>query len=270
VTLGLRSRQRLDTSVNVPGLAVGDVAVRDEKAGFCGAGAVGTPGAERVTMMSMMPSAPPASDSTVDTILTLPEQVDAMKMAEACRGTALAFLNDSDRWGKAELAMWLMGPYAQLTQYVSPFSRRRSGENAKPVPMLREIDARMVDRVIKNAREEVMATLERMSDAEGGASFAFTMLSAGYVARCEDRGHVAGWVPTSDARRLADRVLSLLAADYLTRPADYESQLVLCTQCNVVEFDPIGRVRGICRRHSSGFFAPRSRGQTLPYFPEGA
>lgn len=220
-------------------------------------------------MMSMMPSAfPAAHDSNIDTILTLPEQMDALSIADACRVTALAFLNESDRWGKPELAMWLMGPYAQLTQYVSPNSRRRSG-SAQPVPMLREIDARMVDRVIKNARQEVIATLQRMKDAEGGPSFAFAMLAAGYVARCEDRGHVAGWVPTSDARRLADRVLSLLAADFLARPSDYETDLMFCSQCSTIEFDPIARIRGICHRHASGMFSPR-RSSTLPYLPEGA
>lgn len=222
-------------------------------------------------MISIMPSAPPpAFDSNLDTILTLPEQMDAMSIADACRATALAFLNESDRWGKAELAMWLMGPYAQLTQYISPFSRRRSGEAARAVPLLREIDARMVDRVIKNARDEVMATLSRSNDGEAGTGFAFTMLSAGYVARCEDRGHKAGWVPTSDARRLADRVLSVLAADYLARPSDYDTDLSICTQCNTVDFDSVARLRGICHRHSSGMFMPRSRRSTLPYFPEGA
>jgi hypothetical protein len=221
-------------------------------------------------MISMTSVPPAAYDSNVDTVLTLPQQMNALSIADACRATALAFLNESDRWGKAELAMWLMGPYAQLTQYISSSSRRRSGEQAPGVPLLRDIDARMVDRVIKNAREEVIATLERTNDAEGGASFAFTMLSAGYVARCEDHGHVAGWVPTSDARRLADRVLSLLAADYLARPDTYESELVRCTQCQMIDFDAIARMRGICHRHSSGMFVPRSRRSTLPYFPEGA
>lgn len=221
-------------------------------------------------MMSMMPSAPPPYDSNVDTILTLPETTGATALADACRATALAFLNESDRWGKAELAMWLMGPYAQLTQYVSPFSRRRNGENTRAVPLLREIDARMVERVIKSARDEVVATLARTGEAEGGTSFAFTMLASGFVARCEDRGRVTGWVPTSDARRLADRVLSLLAADYLARPADYETALVMCTQCTVIEFDAIAQLRGICHRHASGMFMPRSRRSTLPYLPEGA
>jgi len=223
-------------------------------------------------MMSSMPSAlPPAPVyvSNIDTVLTLPEQTGSMAIANACRATAFAFLNEALHWGKAELAMWLMGPYGQLTQYVSPMSRRRNGEAPRPAPMMREIDARMVDRVIRTAHEEVMVALGRLGDAEGGASFAFTMLSAGFVARCEDQGQVSGWVPTSDARRLADRVLSLLAADYLTRPNDYENELSVCHVCKTVEVDAVARDRGICHRHGSGMFVPTRR-HTLPYFPEGA
>ncbi len=222
-------------------------------------------------MMSQMSSASTACDSNVDTILTLPEQTGSLAIAAACRSTALAFLNESDRWGKAELAMWLMGPYAQLTQYVAPIAQRRSGEYvARPAPLLREIDVRMVERVIRSAHEEVAATLRHLSEAEVSASFAFTMLSAGFVARCEDRGRVSGWVPTSDARRLADRVLSLLAVDYFTRPADYDTELAVCTQCRAVEFDAIARMRGICARHSNSMFVPKSRCSTMPYMPERA
>jgi hypothetical protein len=220
-------------------------------------------------MMSSMPSAGPSYVSNIDTILTLPERTGSVAIADACRVTALAFLNESRHWGKAELAMWLMGPYDQLTQYVAPFARRRTGENTRPVPMMREIDARMVDRVIRNAYEEVVSTLTRTHDVEGGASFAFTMLSSGFVARCEDHGRVAGWVPTSDARRLADRVLSLLAVDYLTRPADYELDLVVCAQCKTVEFDALARARGTCNRHGNSMLVAR-RTSTLPYMPEGA
>lgn len=221
-------------------------------------------------MMSMMPSGPPPFDSMIDTILTLPEQTASMAVADACRVTALAFLNESRHWGKAELAMWLMGPYSQLTQYVSPFTRRRNGDAPRPVPLLREIDARMVERVIRSAHEEVVATLDATSDLEGSASFAFTMLASGFVARCEDRGQVAGWVPTTDARRLADRVLSLLAVDYLSRPADYENALFVCAHCKTVDFDPVARPRGICTRHSNSMFVTRTRSSTIPYIPEGA
>lgn len=207
----------------------------------------------------------------VDTILTLPDQTGSYAIAAACRETALEFLNESDRWGKAELAMWLMGPYAQLTTYGSAYVRPKSGELSRPaVPLLREIDARMVERVIRSARTEVLAALRAMDDAEGGASFAFTMLSAGFVARCEDRSRVAGWIPTLDARRLADRVMSLLAADYLTRPADYDIEVSVCGHCSAVDFDAIARLRGLCHRHGSGMFTPKSRRSTLPYMPEGA
>src|SRR6185295_17952761 len=167
--------------------------------------------AKRICMTSMNAAAVVSYDSNLDTILTLPDQTATFTVANACRETALVFLNESQRWGKAELAMWLMGPYAQLTQYVPVCSRKKSGEVVRPVPLLREIDARMVERVITSARAEILATLGRMSDVEGGASFAFTMLSAGFVARCEDSSGQSGWIPTTDARRLADRVLSLLA-----------------------------------------------------------
>lgn len=209
-------------------------------------------------------------DSNVDTILTLPDQTRSLAIACACRDVALSFLNEAPHWGKAELAMWLMGPYAQLTRYVTVDTRKKTGEHVRPAPLLREIDVRMVERVIKSARDEVLATLARTVDIEGGASFAFTMLSAGFVARCEDKSGHQGWIPTTDARRLADRVMSLLAADYLTRPADYESELAVCSHCQTVEFDSVTRVRGICARHGSGMFVPKTRRTTIPYLPEGA
>ncbi|WP_146652163.1 hypothetical protein [Labilithrix luteola] len=211
-----------------------------------------------------------ANDSSIDTILTLPERTGSLAIARACRETALAFVHESSYWGKAELAMWLMGPYAQLTQYVSNSARRHGTDSPRPVPLLREIDARMVERVVRSARTEVIETMKQTADAEGGASFAFTMMSAGFVVRCEDEGHVPGWVPTTDARRLADRVLSLLAADYLARTSDYENELSVCRHCGAIDFDAGIRDRGICHRHGSGTFAPRSRTPTMPYLPEGA
>ena len=210
-------------------------------------------------------------DANVDTILTLPEQASAIAIADACRTTALAFMNESKFWGKAELAMWLMGPYAQLTQYVAPIAQRRSGEYvARPVPLLREIDVRMVERVIRSAHEEVTKTLDAVADTEAASSFAFAMISAGFVARCEDKRKVPGWVPTSDARRLADRVLSLFAVDYLTNPADYDSELSVCPECKSVEFDAFARTRGLCTRHGNSLAVPTARVSTLPYLPEHA
>lgn len=209
-------------------------------------------------------------DASVDTILTLPQRTGSHAIANACREAALAFINESAFWGKAELAMWLMGPYAQVTQYVQSYSARGDGEPARPVPLLREIDARMVGRVIRTAREEILHSCVQLSSPASGASFASAFEASGFIVRCEDYRRIAGWAPSPDARRLADRVLSLFTADYLTRPSDYETSLSICEQCHSVDFDAIARVRGICHRHSSGMFVPKSRRSTAPYMPEGA
>ncbi len=205
--------------------------------------------------------------SNIEPILILPEQIGSSAIADGCRMAALTFINESERWDKTELSKWLKGPYAELTQYSLPAAIRR--RTSPSVPLLRDVDVRMVERVIHNAHTEVVGTLQLMGEAESAASFAFAMLSSGFVARCEDRSHVPGWIPTTDARRLSDRVLSLFAADYFARPADYESELSVCTQCNAVDFDADMRMRGICSRHGS-MFVPRTRYSTLPHFPEGA
>ncbi len=215
-------------------------------------------------MMSVAPGA--FCNSNVDIVVKLPRQTGSRAIAEACRETALAFINDSGSWGKAELAMWLRGPYAQLTQYSSPSSNRPGGNYPRPVRLLRDIDVCRIERAIRIAHTEVVETLQRTGDPEGAASFAFAMLSSGFVAPCEDKCRIAGWVPTVDARRLADRVLSLLAVDYLARPADYETEFSVCTRCKAVDFDADIRMRGICARHDSGY-VPRMLRSTVPHIP---
>jgi hypothetical protein len=210
---------------------------------------------------------PAAFDSRLDTVLTLPEETNARSIAADCRDTALTFINTSQGWGKAELATWLIGPYTQLARYGSVYTRRKSGEISTRAPLLREIDARMVDRVVHAAREEVLGTLAQLAGAEAGASFAFTMISAGFVVRCEDIRGAAGWVPTTDARRLADRVLSLLAVDYLVRPQDYEERLHICAHCGAVDFNTPECPHRVCPCRSSGVFS-QDRRATIPYFPD--
>ncbi len=207
-------------------------------------------------------------ESANDTILALPERTASTAIAEDCRTTALEFLNDSHHWGKAELAMWLMGSYTALTDYATPYANRKGRASAPP--LLREIDVRMVERVIRSAHEEVVATLINSYEGDGETHFAYTMLAAGFVARCEDKGRVPAWVPTTAARRLADRVLSLLAADYLARPADYDAAVSVCMQCKSVQFDAGVRTRGICHRHATSMCVGRTKQSSAPYLPEGA
>lgn len=162
-----------------------------------------------------------------ETLLVLPLATDAWTLAAACRQTARAFLRDSERWGSAELVAWLVGPYAQVTQHHAAYARRQTGQHGHPLPGLRDVDTRMIERVLRFARAEVSTRLESMRDPEGGARFAFGMMSAGFVARCKDTHGTSGWAPTSTPSRLADRVLSLVATDYLGGSTDYDGPVSL-------------------------------------------
>lgn len=204
--------------------------------------------------------------SDLDTILTLPRGLSAMSIANEARDAALSFINESGYWGKAQLALWLMGPYEHLTRHAAA-GRARQGSSRKPV-MLRDIDARVVDRVIAAAREEVLATLTRLSDAHLATEFVYGTLASGAVMRCEDARHAVGWVPTGEPRRLADHVLSLFAVDLLCRPEDYELELFVCPVCEMVSFDAGARERGVCFHHSS--IMTIGEPCTVPDLPEGA
>ena len=204
--------------------------------------------------------------SNLDTILTLPWQTSVMALASSCREAGLAFMNESRHWGKAELAMWLIGPYAQILRYTSVLADRASRQ-PEDIDRIGQIDARLVDRILENARSEVISTLETLSSEEDGASFAFSMIAAEYVVHCTDKSGGVGWAPSGRPRRLADRVLSLFAADFLTRPAGLEADLSVCSVCGSVEFDRSVRARGMCARHLSVITA-NARRNTLPYFPD--
>jgi hypothetical protein len=205
--------------------------------------------------------------STLDTVLTLPWQTSVMALASACRETALSFVNDSRHWGKAELAMWLIGPYAQLLQYTTVLTDRTSMPDN--VDRIGEIDARLVERILENARGEVISVLDRIASDEDGVSFAFSIIAAENVVHCVDANGGVGWAPSGRPTRLADRVLALFAADYLTRPGAAE-ELVVCNVCQRVDFDRTVRKHGICLRHRSAIIFPNGRTNTLPYFPDGA
>lgn len=182
--------------------------------------------------------------SHVDTVYALPRETGMGFVADACREAAVAFVNESPFWGKAELAMWLLGPYSQAAHRVN-----NTPEQAPPA--LREIDVQEIEKLLACARAEVIDALERLRDPEQAARTVFAMLASNFVVACQDGNGGQGWVPTMTARRLADRVLSLFAADYLLRPADYEQGLAVCGICEHIAFDELQARRGICNRHAS-------------------
>jgi hypothetical protein len=202
-------------------------------------------------------------NASLDTLFMLPSETSAVDLASQCREAALQFANDSKHWGKAELTMWLTGVYAPLIRHTS----KGEGESQLwPVPLLHDIDDRLIDRMMESARAEIVETLSGAVD-QGSSSFVLRALIAGSVVRCEDGQGEPAWAPAA-AARLADRVLSLFAVDYLTRFEDYETALFICSESQTVSFDEHARTHGVDRhdRPAQSVAAPRRR-LTLPYPP---
>jgi len=204
-------------------------------------------------------------NAPLDTILTLPSGMSAADISSACREAGLEFINDSRRWGKPELSMWLTARYAELTKHAV---KEEGGAGLWPVPLLKDIDVRLVDRIMATARAEILETLHTIAK-DGAASFVLKALISGSVVRCEDASNQPMWAP-GQATRLADRVLSLFATDYLTRPGDYEGELFVCRECESVAFDEETRRRDVCPNHSAPSMASGVRRPTLPFPPMGA
>ncbi|MBX3228590.1 MAG: hypothetical protein KIT84_08050 [Labilithrix sp.] len=209
--------------------------------------------------MTLVQSLPPNLDGPLDTVVVLPEGFSGAEVARVCRETAVQFMNESARWGKPELAMWLAGPYAIATRHV----KKEEGPNLLGgTPLIKEIDIRVVDRVIRAARTEVHQALAQVC-ADQSSAFVLRALIAGTVTRCEDGLREPAWAPVRGASmRLADRVLSLFAVDYLVRPGDYETDLSICASCSSITFDAYARRRDYCSLHAP---QPARKGLTVPY-----
>lgn len=209
--------------------------------------------------MSDVHSLPPIVEGPLDTVIVLPPGFSGVDMARSCRETAVQFMNESSSWGKAELAMWLSGPYALATRHAK---KESLPSIAADIPLIKQIDVRLVDRVIRLARAEVLENLSPLL-SDQSSSFVLRALISGSVARVEDGYREPTWAPAAGTTRLADRVLSLFAVDYLVRPGDYENDLAICATCSYVSFDPSARKRGLCPAHTST--RPSVRRFTLPY-----
>lgn len=149
------------------------------------------------------------SESTDATVFALRRMV-VRQLSNDCQEAGEAFMNESQYWEKAQLAMWLLGPYSSVAQDVEsmpPSSR----------PQLRHIDANTIANVIDNARAEVQYHLNRLYDPSESSEVVFEMIEKGFVSPIVDTNGAAGWAPTTTAHRLADRVLSLFVAAFLSQ-----------------------------------------------------
>ena len=189
-------------------------------------------------------------------------------VAEACRSAAIDFLDGvRDGWGKRELAAWLVGPYHQLSILRCTPDERASAVLMTPLPdsgVLRTVTPRRVaeqdvDKAMRTARKEVLRVIERFETGDPSAeTFVWRVRNRGGLARVEDENGTTGLVPNEGpTQRLVERVLSLVAADYVARPLDYEDRVTICATCKTISFDEIARASGDCGAHRGSGMRPR-------------
>lgn len=199
-----------------------------------------------------MPTTHPAH---VPTPTNLPSP---LAFGEACRRAALEVLNDGPRWDGVDLALWLRGSYARLAVQVTD-------ADEWPATIL---DRRMLGRMVSVARIETLGALDAAAGVSGIPPWVAACLTSGFVIRTHDEGGRVRFVPSTRPRRLVDCVLSLLAVDYLVRPADYGG-LLSCARCARIEIGPHACGAVALRPGGSSLVVPRGRaGQSLR--PEGA
>jgi hypothetical protein len=86
--------------------------------------------------------------------------------------------------------------------------------------------------------ESVESLHEMLASCSGSARPAFVAdaLALGHVVAVTDEIGAVGYAPTNlGEMHLLDRVASLLAADFLTRPVDYRA-VAICDDCGAVSF----------------------------------
>jgi hypothetical protein len=146
----------------------------------------------------------------------LPAETSVPSVAAACRSAFLSFVRQSGKWGKRELAEWLTSHYAKAMclEELAP-SERRPSQSVQP-------DA--LQWLMRKARVEVIRGAEELLEHGADAPFLSRLAAHRYVVPVRDTAGVEGFAPTTtSAMTFADRVLSLLAADFLTWPQQYVS-----------------------------------------------
>ena len=178
----------------------------------------------------------------------LADDVALGSVADECRRALLLLMGGYD-WSKVELAAWLSGPYRQVTRHANTSREHEGTETIRPpayvLKRIVRVDA--VEELLAATRERVRAALHTSTLPQSEVAAA---LYSGFVERARDASGNQGWVPVDwPAMGLYDRVVSLVVADYLMRPADYLGLLGMCRVCGALSFDAECRAQDVCRVH---------------------
>jgi len=129
-------------------------------------------------------------------------------------------------WGRRELAVWLMCHYGQAVMVAwtdddTDAGLSRSRDESGVIRSVRPICEVDVVELVCEARSHALSLLEDLRDHEKAERLGRMMIARGLVMALRDSGAV-WYVPVHRPRmRLAQRLETLLIADYLNAPCDY-------------------------------------------------
>lgn len=145
------------------------------------------------------------------TVFRLPVGLTVMNVADASHEAVERFL-----WmpaSKVELVMWLRGCYRRATSFV-PHSLRSL--TPREQPLADDDISDVIHHAQCAARQAIAATL-----SPGAEGLARTLPPVLKLAEISDHHGGAGYAAVDQPCCLADRVLALIVAEYLTRPEEF-------------------------------------------------
>ncbi len=166
------------------------------------------------------------------------EHLTISDIADQSRAAYLALMKSAvSPFRNADLAEWFKGPYRRC---VSP-AGIMLGRTPTPFAIARGSVDVHVDVLTLQAREEALVALRHLKNLrEQDTSFTFDARNRGFITECRDDEGTRGLCPVdAPEMKLYERMLSLIAVDYVARPQDYEERLAICRRCEMPFFDGI-------------------------------
>lgn len=134
---------------------------------------------------------------------------------------------------KRELAAWLEGDYRRTLR----FDRTRRSEPPPSGVRLRGdgVTATRIADIVASAQASARLLLEELKNGRDDAIE--SALERALVVSVETADGMIVCVPAQIANAgLSDRIIALIAVDYLARPQDFEHLLVICDACERTAF----------------------------------
>jgi hypothetical protein len=187
-------------------------------------------------------------DSGMTLYAALPKGVFVDEIVDGCREAFVSFCRGvASGWTKRDLASWLAGPYARVARLVDWGPPASSLMRTSPKAMAL-LNADRIGALLDPAWQGAISCIEAL--AAGTAQPFDEALARGSVIEAMTADDQVLWVPMHmPGLPLAVRVRSLIVADYLMRPEDYEGDVIACGECGMALLGRVARRRGYCLDH---------------------